>query len=120
MKRITFLLLLISIFISAQKKKYNLLSEDIYKRKMYYSYDKKTDDGFYSWMKIENTEEQDPSTESTEIYVEFKCTDETMSEEIIIINWRGQNAETLNKKSPFVEIPQNHPSQKLINIYCKK
>ena len=87
---------------------------------MYYSYDKKTDDGFYSWMKIENTEEQDPSTESTEIYVEFKCTDETMSEEIIIINWRGQNAETLNKKSPFVEIPQNHPSQKLINIYCKK
>ena len=120
MKKIIFLLFLISLSASAQQKKYILLSEDIYKRKIYYSIDKKTEDGFYSWIKIENTKEQDPSTESTELFVEFKCGDETMSDEILIINWRGQNAEIFNEKSPFSEIPQNHPSKKLIEKFCKK
>jgi len=103
----------------AQKKDYKLLTTDQYNSPWYYSFDKKTSDGFYSWLKVENTVQKDPSTESTEYYIEFKCSNQTMSDQVVIINWRKDKPEIYKNKFPFQPIPPKHAAWSLIKKYCK-
>ena len=70
MKNIIVVLFFATGFIKAQKLEYKFLTKDQNNEKWYYAFDKKTDDGFYSWIKSEYTFENDPSTESTEYYIE--------------------------------------------------
>ncbi|HAY3562637.1 TPA: hypothetical protein JRW62_001633 [Elizabethkingia meningoseptica] len=118
MKNLFLVLFLCSSILYSQKKDYKLLSTDKYNNKWYYSFDKKTSDGFYSWLKMEETLQKNPSTESTEYFIEFKCSNQTMSDEIIIINWRGDKPETYNRKAPFKTISKDNIAYNLVKKYC--
>ena len=67
----------------------------------------------------EYTFENDPSTESTEYYIEFKCSNKSMSDEIVKINWRKDDAEVTKKKMPFTPVSKNHISYSLFKEFCK-
>lgn len=118
MKNLFFVLFLYSTFFYAQKKDYKFLSTDQHNTKWYYSFDKKTLDGFYSWLKVEETLQTNASAKSTEYLIEFKCSNKTMSDEIVIINWRERKPETYRKKYPFTPIPKKHIGNSLVEKYC--
>ncbi len=109
---------LISPFSLAQIVDYQKLENDKNNIQWWYAFDKKTENGFYAWLKSTFAEDQDPSTTSIEMYMEFHCADQSMSEEIVKINWRNEAPEITNKKMPFQRIPQKHISQKLIAEFC--
>ena len=119
MKNIIVVLFFATGFIKDQKLEYKFLTKDQNNEKWYYAFDKKTDDGFYSWIKSEYTFENDPSTESTEYYIEFKCSNKSMSDEIVKINWRKDDAEVTKKKMPFTPVSKNHISYSLFKEFCK-
>lgn len=119
MKNLFFIFSLFSCFFYAQEKDYKFLTTDQYDTKWYYSFDKKTSDGFYTWLKVEETLQSNPSTKSTEYFIEFKCSNQTMSDEIVIVNWREEKPDIYNKKYPFVAIPKKHIGNSLIKKYCK-
>lgn len=103
-----------------QKKDYVLLTSDQYDSNWYYSFDKKTPKGFFAWLKVTNTIKQDPSTESTEYYIEFNCESKTMSDQVIRINWRGEKPDINNDKMPFQPVPKKHVAYPLLGKHCNK
>jgi len=119
MKSLFFILALFSGFLHSQEKQYKLLTTDQYNNKWYYSFEKEVSDGFYTWLKSEETLQNNPSTKSTEYFIEFKCSNQTMSDEIVIINWREGKPDIYNKKYPFVSIPKKHVGNALIAQFCK-
>lgn len=116
---ITILLLIFTNLCFAQKKDYKFLIIDQYDGKWFYSFDKKTSDGFYSWLKVEESLEKNPSTKSTEYYIEFKCANQSMSDQIVIINWRKDKPEFYKNNFPFKPIPPKHPARSILKEYCK-
>ncbi|MFC7345569.1 hypothetical protein ACFQO9_02415 [Chryseobacterium zhengzhouense] len=112
------LAIVFTIYCSAQKKDYKFLTTDQYDTKWYYSFEKKTSDGFYSWLKVEETLKTSPSAKSTEYLIEFKCSNKTMSDEIVIINWREGKPNIYRKKYPFTPVPKKHIGNSLLEKYC--
>ncbi|WP_313504284.1 hypothetical protein [Kaistella carnis] len=119
MKNTILLLILTTGFFKAQKLDYKFLTKDQNNEKWYYAIDKEADDGFHAWVKAEYTFDNDPSTESTEYYIEFKCSNKSMSDEIVKINWRKADAEITKRKMPFGPVSKNHISYPLFKKFCK-
>lgn len=120
MKKIVFsLFVLCTSILSAQKREYLLFNTDKNGVKWGYSFDKKTNDGFYSWVKVSYTEKQDPVIESNEYFIEFKCSDKTMSDQIIQINYRDQEHQIDKTKMPFRSISENSIFNSLFKKHCK-
>ena len=119
MKKIILLLILTTGFFNAQKLDYKLLTKDQYNQNWYYSFDKKTENGFQAWVKSAYSYESDPSTESTEYYIEFKCSNKSMSDEIVKINWRKAEPEISKKKMPFETVSDRHIVYSLFEKFCK-
>lgn len=118
MKKTVFIFVLCTSLLSAQKREYipfNTNKDDMWS----YSFDKKTADGFYAWVKVDYTKKQDPLMESNEYFIEFKCSDKTMSDQIVQINYRDQERQIDKKKMPFRSIPENSIFTSLIKQYCK-
>ena len=119
MKKLLILFIFVSAFIKAQKTEYQFLIKDQNEENWYYSFDKQSDNGFFAWLKSEYSFENDPSTESTEFYLEFKCRDKTSSDQIVKINWREGEPEMSKKKMPFNPVQKNHISFPLFKKFCK-
>ena len=120
MKKIVFSLFVsCTSVLSAQKRDYHPINTDKNGVKWSYSFDKKTNYGFYSWVKVDYTEKQDPLVESNEYFIEFKCSDKTMSDQIVQMNYRDQEHQIDKKKMPFRSISENSIFYSLIKKYCK-
>lgn len=89
--------------------------------KWFYSVDKKTANGFFCWFKVEDTIEKDKYAKSNEYYIEFKCLEKTMSDEIVKINPRsGEKPIMERKKMPFQPIHEKHIAMAVLkNIVTK-
>ncbi|KQT18362.1 hypothetical protein ASG31_06450 [Chryseobacterium sp. Leaf404] len=118
-KLFTILLMSVTALCFAQKKDYKLLNTDEKGTKFYYSFDKQTKDGFFTWQKISYTEKYNPAQESLEFYVEFKCSNKTQSDQITINNWRGAKPEIYREKSPFIPVKKNYLTYPLFEKHCK-
>lgn len=120
MKKIGFSLLVLgATLLNAQKRDYLLLNNDKNGVKWSYSFDKKTNDGFYSWVKADYTEQQDPMVESNEYFIQFRCSDKTMSDQIVQINYRDQEHQMDKTKMPFRSISENSIFYSLLKKQCK-
>ncbi|REC46440.1 hypothetical protein [Chryseobacterium pennipullorum] len=119
MKGILLFFVVYSSISSAQKLEYLPISKDQYGAEWSYSFDKKTTDGFYSWVKVVYTATENPDTESTEYFVEFKCSDRTMSDEIVKIKFRDQKYQIDRKKMPFRSILEKSIFNPLLEKFCK-
>ena len=119
MRNIILILFFATGFFKSQKLDCKLLSKNQNNENWYYAFDKKTDDAFFAWIKAEYTFENDPSTESTEFYIEFKCSNKTSSDQIVKINWRQAEPEITKRKMPFQSVSKKHISYPLFKEFCK-
>ena len=100
----------ISILTYAQKSnEYKFLSEGQYNSKIYEKLESKSENKVYVWHKIENTLENDPSTEFTEYYLQIKCDSKTSVLKKLIIHWRDGSIEKHDDSSDK-EVPIDQKS----------
>lgn len=114
------LIFLLSFAITNAQTNYKYLASDKTGEKWYYNFDKKKANGFFTWLKIEHIEQKKSSKKiSTEYYIEVKCSNRMMSDEIVRINWEDSKPEIYKKNYPFQKIPERHFVMNLVKKYCK-
>lgn len=95
-----------SLLTYAQKtNEYKFLTEGQYNSKIYEKLESKIENQVYVWHKIENTLENDPSTEFTEYYLQINCETKKSALKKLIIHWRDGSVEkhddSLGKEVPI-------------------
>lgn len=104
-KIIILFIIFCSISIYAQKKEeYKFLINDNYGNKIYEKFESKKGNIVHIWHKIEETLENDPSTEFTEYNLQIDCDAKTSILEKLIIHWRDGNVQELNDTPKEVAI----------------
>lgn len=114
-----------SLLTYAQKtneNEYKFLANDTNKNKIYEKFESKNGNNIYIWNKIEETFENDPSTEFTEYYLQINCDTKISILKKLIIHWRDGNIEkhddTSNQEVPITD-SQSIPGL-LYKNYCTK
>ncbi|GAA4155340.1 hypothetical protein GCM10022217_13420 [Chryseobacterium ginsenosidimutans] len=83
-----------SLLAYAQKtNEYKFLASDTNKNKIYEKFERRDGNKVCIWNKIEETFENDPSTEFTEYYLQINCDTKTSVLKKLIIHWRDGNIE---------------------------
>lgn len=117
-----FFSLIISLSLKAQKtNEYKFLSEGQYNSKIYEKLESKTENKVYVWHKIENTLENDPSTEFTEYYLQINCDTKKSVLKKLIIHWRDGSIEKHDDSSgKEVPIDQKSILELSYQNHCRK
>lgn len=114
---------LISFLFYAQKNnEYKFLADGSYDSKIYGKFESKNGNKIYIWNKIEETFENDPSTEFIEYYFQINCDTKISILKKLIIHWRDGNIEkhddTSNQEVPIKDL-KSIPGL-LYKTYCTK
>lgn len=124
-RTISFLALLLIIFMKAQKSEFISIGKDAYGNSLSYKMDKTLDNEFFYWFKIEYTLENDPGISKTEYYINSKCDNKSSAMLKYANDWRKDDEddkfyEASKNQIKYIVASKNDKTYFLFKKYCEK